>query len=232
MARTATVSSITLGAPPEPDRDDNLKRAVEMIDQCACDQPDLIVLPEVFTKLGIAVMNPSEWAEPLDGPTVTALAERARVNLGWDGARLGSPTIALPGQAMPLRKALEHVASQTRIGRFHMEPGRGIWAYLDGDRRLFARSGAVPWDRAVVRAYDVRRLLGRRSPQAIVGALRKQVDPTQWESGLPAAAVFVPTRRLIVVHDEPGQRRVRAVLDEMAVGRIRGIEEPKKKAQP
>jgi len=78
MARTATVSSITLGAPPEPDRDDNLKRAVEMIDQCACDQPDLIVLPEVFTKLGIAVMNPSEWAEPLDGPTVTALAERAR----------------------------------------------------------------------------------------------------------------------------------------------------------
>jgi len=163
---------------------------------------------------------------------LVALAERARVNLGWDGARLGSPTIALPGQAMPLRKALEHVASQTRIGRFHMEPGRGIWAYLDGDRRLFARSGAVPWDRAVVRAYDVRRLLGRRSPQAIVGALRKQVDPTQWESGLPAAAVFVPTRRLIVVHDETGQRRVRAVLDEMVVGRIRGIEEPKKKAQP
>jgi hypothetical protein len=165
-----------------------------------------------------------DWdAGPLD-KLLAALAERAGVNLGWDSTRLGSPTVAVPRGTRPLREVLDLVAEQTALGAYAVEEGHGLWLYPDGEKRPFPRSGAVPWDRAYVQAYDVRALLRERSPQEVVTALRKQVDPGQWEGGLPAASVFLPTGRLIVVHEEHGHRRVAASLAEMRSRPIKGME--------
>lgn len=185
---------------------------------------------ELLAKLAAPVR--CDWGPASVTKILPAVAERAGVNIGWDAPRLGAPRVALPRATLTLRQILALVAQQTRLGACRLEEGHGIWIYLDGERRVFPHSGAVPWDRAFVRAYDVRRLLRRRSPQAIVAALQKQVDPGAWEAGLPAASVFLPTLRLIVVHDEHGQRRVAAVLDDLLVSRIRGVEEPKKDGQP
>jgi len=76
MARNATISSITFIS--TDDRDDNLKRANELIDQAAIDKPDLIVLPEVFRESPNCLHKPSEVAEAIDGPTVTTIAAKAR----------------------------------------------------------------------------------------------------------------------------------------------------------
>ena len=78
MARYATVSSITFQGIEHEGRDKALERGLSLIDQAAWDKPDLMVLPEVFRDLCIDMKTIAETAEPLDGPTVTALAERAR----------------------------------------------------------------------------------------------------------------------------------------------------------
>jgi hypothetical protein len=102
-----------------------------------------------------------------------------------------------------------------QLVRYEVEPGRGIWLCLEGQDAGFPSSGATLWDRAFVRAYDVRPVLERLSPEALMEHLRKNVDPGQWNRGLPAAAAFLPTHRLIVVHDEPGHRHVASVVREL-----------------
>ena len=180
--------------------------------------------PEFATPSAVelrAKLNASfDWAL-VPGPAnrvLTHVAEAAGVNLGWDANRLDGHTLSVPVGRHTLREVLDDVAEHTPLGRYGVEAGRGIWLYSDGEKIDFAPSGATPWDRAFVRAYDLRPLVGRLAPEAILAQVRKRVDPGQWASGLPAAAVFVPSFRLIVVHDEDGQRRVAAVVRNLTLG--------------
>ena len=66
------------------ERDDNLARALKLIDAAAAaEHPDLIVVPEFFNTIFFAqYREPSymDLAEPDDGPTITAIQERARAH--------------------------------------------------------------------------------------------------------------------------------------------------------
>jgi len=147
---------------------------------------------------------------------VAALARKAKVNIGCDLAALGAkPVVVNPGRHAA-RELLDALVRQTPIGRYELEGGHGIWLYPEGEDQNFPLCGASRWDAAEVRAYDVRPLLRHLSAKALLVRVKRQVDPGEWERGLPAASVFLPTARLVVVHDPAGQRRVAAVLAEMA----------------
>ena len=173
----------------------------------AIPQPSIAELKEQLDK-------PFVWDGP-PGPANRVLfrvAELTGANLGWPAAALAAHHAAIPPGKQTLGQMLDAVVKQTPLGRYELEPGRGIWLYLKGQDANYPPSGAVAWDRACVRAYDVRAALPHLSPEAVLAHLRKQVDPGDWGRGIPAAAVFLPTMRLIVVHDDDGQRRVAAVV--------------------
>jgi len=63
------------------DRDDNMLRTCQFIDQAAQEGPDLIVLPEFFNTLYFAQYRDYkyiQWAERDDGYTMTRVRDRAR----------------------------------------------------------------------------------------------------------------------------------------------------------
>lgn len=153
-------------------------------------------------------------AQPV-GRVLAHVAKQADVNLGWDSARLGSPVVAIRKGIHSVQHVLDAVLKQTKALRYTLEPDRGIWLYTDGQTEDFAESGATPWDRAVVRAYDVRALMFQGASDTLIKRLQKQVDPGMWGRGLPGASLFAPTYRLIVVHDAAGQRRVASVVHAM-----------------
>jgi len=170
-----------------------------------------------------------DWPPGPINQVLALVAEQAGVNLGWDATRLGSPTVAIPRGKHTLKEVLDTVVRQTRLGRHQVEPGHGIWLYREGEDADFPPTGATPWDRASVRAYEIGVLLAHRRPEEVLKELRRQVDPGQWKRGLPAASVFAPTSRLIVVHDEDGHRRARAVVQAMLQDARRPVEPSKKK---
>jgi N-carbamoylputrescine amidase len=64
------------------DRDSNLERACTHLDEAVeSERPDLVVLPEFFNNVYFAQwrdLSLMDWAERDDGPTITAMRERAR----------------------------------------------------------------------------------------------------------------------------------------------------------
>ncbi len=63
------------------DRDTNVVRACQFIDQAAQNRPDLIVLPEFFNSLYFGQYRDYkyvQWAEPDDGYTMTCIKDKAR----------------------------------------------------------------------------------------------------------------------------------------------------------
>ncbi|MBM4035378.1 MAG: hypothetical protein FJ291_26850 [Planctomycetes bacterium] len=188
-------------------------------------RPSLMELKE-------ALDAPVAWDTP-PGPANRVLfriAEAAKVNLGWDASALATRLVAIPPGKHTLRAMLDAVVRQTPIGRYELEPGHGIWLHLEGQDASLPASGATPWDRATVQAYEVRPILLHLASEALLAHLRKQVDPNDWGRGLPAAAVFLPTGRLIVVHDDDGQRRVAAVVRDL-IERYRNVPAPTKGAK-
>jgi len=176
-----------------------------------------------------------------DGPAgplprvLAQAAERAGVNLGWDARALDAggapPTVAIPPGTRPLEEVLDLVFRQTRLRRFQLEPGHGIWLHLEGQGADFPASRATPWDRAVVRAYGVGALLEERTAMWILDEVRRMVDPGQRDRGLAAVSLFEPTARLIVVHDEEGQRRYAAAVQALLQSVGAPAREPGKKGR-
>jgi len=56
----------------------NTQEACGLIDRAALERPDLVILPECFNALGLQGAPLTSTAEPADGPTVQALAAKAR----------------------------------------------------------------------------------------------------------------------------------------------------------
>ncbi len=78
MSRTATISLVSYKPLPAnaPERLQNTLAAMSVhVDQAAALQSDLVAFPEICTTLGAA--DPWQF-EPLDGPTITAMARKAR----------------------------------------------------------------------------------------------------------------------------------------------------------
>lgn len=75
MMRIATLTQNGRGCPTVAA---NRERMLALVDRALLQQPDLICLPEAFTKLGVDPERSAETAEPVPGPTVNALACRAR----------------------------------------------------------------------------------------------------------------------------------------------------------
>lgn len=81
MARNVKLSSISFPgvSGSDPGRKEKaVAQALDWVDQAACDQPDMILLPEVFTSLG---GDSEKWiaeAEPVPGPTTDLLAAKAK----------------------------------------------------------------------------------------------------------------------------------------------------------
>ena len=84
QVRIATTSLATLEdfAPPYnlayPDPEVTFARALALVDAAGAIKADLVCLPETFKAAGLPASRIAELAEPLDGPTVQALAEQAR----------------------------------------------------------------------------------------------------------------------------------------------------------
>lgn len=75
------LSLIQMNSPD--DRDVNMARAEELIDAAAEERPDLIVLPEFFNTIYFAQYRDYTYidlAERDDGPTMTAIREKARTH--------------------------------------------------------------------------------------------------------------------------------------------------------
>jgi len=155
------------------------------------------------------------WPPAPADRTLARIAQVAQVNLGCDPRGLDKHEVTIPQGSHTLAAMLDAVVRQSRLARYALEPDHGIWLHAEGEDAHFLSSGAVPWDRAFVQAYEIQPLLGRVAPEALLTQLRKRVDPAQWATGIPAAAVFVAAGRLIVVHDEAGHRRAAQVVHEM-----------------
>jgi len=193
------------------------RRLVEVLQAMRFGTPPIRVVSPSREDLKAKLAKRLKWeARVLPAPRFVAeLARKAAVNIGCNARDLGArPIIVEPGE-LTVGKLLGAIVRQTPVGRYELEPGHGLWLYREGQKESFPLSGASRWDAVEVRAYDVGRLLPRLAPKALLARLKRQVDPGEWESGLPAAAVFVPTSRLIVVHYPEGQRRVAAVLAEL-----------------
>lgn len=84
IIRIATTSLATLEdfSPPynlaHPDPEATFARGLALIDAAGAQKADLVCLPETFKAAGLPASRIRELAEPLDGPSVRALAERAR----------------------------------------------------------------------------------------------------------------------------------------------------------
>ncbi len=80
MTQEARVCAIMYGGSGEQDDPiaANVREVSALIDQAAQDQPDLIALPECFNALGLKDKPLTSTAEPIDGPTVAAIAAKAR----------------------------------------------------------------------------------------------------------------------------------------------------------
>jgi len=83
MARLARLTSISYPGfggltSVEERRTRALDEVCARIDEAAMDRPDLIVLPETFTALGLGGKEWVEMAEPIPGPSTDALGRKAR----------------------------------------------------------------------------------------------------------------------------------------------------------
>ena len=75
------VASIQLAIRDDEPKEARLERAMSVVAGCA--GADLVLLPEIWSTGYFAFDRYHEEAEPLDGPTVTAAAERARALGAW-----------------------------------------------------------------------------------------------------------------------------------------------------
>ena len=153
------------------------------------------------------------------------LGRRAKANVGFDYRLIPHDrrNIALKLGDTTLGKAVDELARQAGLGTVIVESDRRLWILGRGQTpKLLKTTGELPWDRAVVRSYYIKRLVGRFGARMIFDVIRKAVTPGEWDADLPLAFYHSPTGRLIVIHDEEAQRLVARSLDKMmTLGKVK-----------
>lgn len=77
MGPVVRIATVALNGRDFDTLDRKLDYGLELIDLAAALNPDIVCLPETFATFHLDG-PPGRWAQPLDGPIVTAVAERAR----------------------------------------------------------------------------------------------------------------------------------------------------------
>ncbi len=153
------------------------------------------------------------------------LGRRAKANIGFDYRLIPHDrrNIALKLGGTTLGKALDELARRAGLGTVIVESDRRIWILGRGQTpKLLQTTGELPWDRAVVRSYYIKRLVGRFGVQMIFDVIRKAVTPGEWDADLPLAFYHSPSGRLIVLHNKQAQRLVAGSLDKMmTLGKVK-----------
>ena len=97
MARPVTITTLSFTASGAKTVADSVSQAIQWIDLAACDKPDLMVLPEAFAAGNEQCARSKELfcasAEPIDGQTVTRLAQRAAEH----GCYIAAPVVLQRG---------------------------------------------------------------------------------------------------------------------------------------
>jgi hypothetical protein len=155
---------------------------------------------------------------------VRDLAAQAKVHVGLDYRRVPEDrrAVALNLGRTTLGAALRALRDAAGLGEIVPETGRRIWILGPGQEPSFFReTGELPWDRAVVRSYYVRRLADQFGVPLLFQTLRKEVTPGLWDADLPVAFYHHPTGRLVVIHDPAAQRAVA-----LSIRRMMGVTRP------
>ena len=128
----------------------------------------------------------------------------------------GGPYLSVNISDAPLRDAARTLVALGGFDGCSVEPPGGLWFYR-GARPY--PSGQLLWDEALVRAYDLARLLPRISPisgEAIAYAVRKRVYPESWKEAGAGVFYHALTKKLLVLHGPAAQRRVLEFLNDLA----------------
>ena len=128
----------------------------------------------------------------------------------------GVPNLSVNIAGAPLRDAVRTLVQLGGFDGCSVEPPGGLWFYR-GERPY--PSCQLLWDEALVRAYDLSRLLPRIAPisgEAIAYAAQKRIYPDSWKEGGAAVFYHPPTKKLLVMHGPAAQRRVLEFLYDLA----------------
>jgi len=133
----------------------------------------------------------------------------------------GVPRISLELREVPLRDAARRVVEAAGFDGCSAESPGGLW-FFKGERPY--PSSELLWDHAVVRAYDLTRLLQTIAPTAghplsgetISYIIQRRIYPASWKE--PGALIFFhpQTRKLLVMHGPAAQRKVLDFLYDLA----------------
>jgi predicted amidohydrolase len=149
MSRPATIASLSFRADAAETVADALAAAEQRIDVVAGARPDLLALPEAFIhSCRQCRRSPNgvfDFAEPLDGPTVSRMAERARqhrcyiaaplIRLGDDGERYNSIVMLdRRGEIVAVYDKLYPTAPEMAVGSAVMPGDRPVIADTDFGR--------------------------------------------------------------------------------------------------
>jgi len=147
-----------------------------------------------------------------------AIGRQAGVNVGFDYALVDQDhrIVTLDSGETTLGAALDALAKAAGLGETVAEPGRRFWILGPGQTdRVLRTTGELLWDRAVVRSYYILPLQENFGIDMVYEKLFQAVTPGEWNGDVPVARYLISTGRLVVIHDEPSQRRVAACIDNM-----------------
>jgi predicted amidohydrolase len=184
------------------DKTENIQRALELIDRAAGTGARLVALPEVWTYLGAQEGN-RENAEPIPGPTISLLAERARRHGIY--LHCGSILEIRPGEPKVLNTAVvlnpdgDIIGQYSKIHMFDVTID-GVASYQEsatvapGDEIVTVDIDGVRIGLAI--CYDLRfpelfRILALRGAEAIIlpAAFTMTTGKDHWEVLIRARAI-------------------------------------------
>lgn len=146
------------------------------------------------------------------------LAQAGGVAVAFDPRQFpkGPPHVTVHIEDAPLRDAVRTLVEAGGFDGCSVEPPGGLWFYR-GPRPY--PSGELLWDHALVRTYDLSRLLPQISPisgEVIAYAVQRRVYPDSWKEAGAAVFYHPPTKRLLVMHGPAAQRRVLEFLHDLS----------------
>ncbi|MFH0938148.1 MAG: hypothetical protein V1899_02550 [Planctomycetota bacterium] len=138
------------------------------------------------------------------------LAELSGVAVGFDPRQFpkDEPRISVEIDHAPLRDAVRTIVDAAGFDGCSVESPGGLWFYRGSPPY---ESGELLWDHALVRAYDISRLLTDLTPlsgETISYVIQRRIYPESWKD--PGALCFyhTPTKKLLVMHGPNAHQKI------------------------